>query len=346
VPGEKQLEEMEKRARKQIVEEGVLDGDGRASRDGVDKFIAAEVADAIERDMRRDAVTLQGEDGTRKAPVVWADLPKNQAQAERDLAHVAPLIAPLRRKLAFRTTTAERVVGAQLRGRLDGRRLAEVPVAIARGRQPRAFARPEKIAAPKIGVKLLIDCSGSMGVERSSLARQAAILFREALEGLRRETRGDVDYTIHGHSTRPNAMRGEECAIYRIADKTHSDLASLGGIRAMQNNHDGPALAAIADQAQREWPDRQRVIIYVNDGQPAGAGYGGRPAMLEIAAHRKWLAARGTTILTLFLGNGGKPYHLRLMYGEEGVGFIMVREISQLPAAVGKALTKLLKWHA
>lgn len=345
-PDPKQLAGMDKKAMKELFEEGILDGPGRASRDGLDRHTASEVMDAVERDMQRESVTIQAEDGTRKAPVVWQDIEPNARAFATSYAEVAPLIQPLKRRLAFRSTTAERLVGAQLRGRLDGRRLAEVPIAIARGRQPRAFARREQIAAPMIAVPLLIDMSGSMGLDRSRLARQAAILFREALEALKRETNGDVDYSIHGHSTRGGSSRGEECAIYRIADATHHDPALLGGIKARANNHDGPALAAIARYAEARWPDRQRVIIYINDGQPAGQTYGGIPAMNEIANHRRWLAARGTTILTLFLGNGGKPHNLQRMYGPEGQGFIMVREMHQLPTVIGRALTKLLKWHA
>lgn len=327
---------------------------GGASEGGLEEAVAVAVAAALDRELQVEDVEIVTNTGNARVQVSFIDLDARPHESRTIQRDVAALVPPLAAKLRFRGVTPDRRTGAQLRGHLEGARLVEFPLAQAVGRQPRAFMRRQTIEAPKVGIELLVDMSGSMsnrdkqhGPRRIDVARETAMVFDGALRGLRRATHGGVEYMIHGHSTHEKGVE-TDCVVYRILDDRHPGIDRIGRIHASGGNYDGEALAAVAQLAARRWHDRERLILFINDGLPNGEEYGGSPAHLAIRDHCNHLRAHGTQVLTIYLGEDDDVPHdeLATMYGPLGYGYIVVPQLAELPHVLGRVLTKVLKWQA
>lgn len=363
-PNHQQLEKMEDEMQGLLERDGRIDGEGRGDAEakqieGLEDELAQRIQSAIERDMQQEQVEIVTNVGNEMVKVTWIDAEVDAEEtriAQRKMANDVPR---LMQKLKFRANTPHRHISAQLRGRMDDSRIVEFPISMANGRPPRAFSRREIISAPKIGIELLVDESGSMGAHQNSrrfgstyrylMARNAAALFDAALRQLRTSTNNGVDFAIHGHTTPTYNMgvnRDEKCVVFRIVDPMRPGPERIGSISAHGGNYDGPALAAVAAWAEKQWYDRQRLVLFINDGLPNGDSYGGAPAHDAIRDHCNYLRKRGTEVLMIYLGEGAPHRQLAHMYGPLGVGYIVCEEIDQLPSMVGNVLTRVLKWQA
>lgn len=339
---------------------GLVDAPGRGDDvAGLTGEIAEQVRSALDRDLDQQDVEIVTNTGNATVPVAFIDLQPDAHAATLAREKVTRHLPALAARLKFRAVRPERQIGAQRRGRLQDARLVEFPIAAAVGRQPFAFTRREIISAPRVGLTLLIDMSGSMNktqstiefgaISRATMARYATALLDLALGDLRRATQGGVDYAAFGHtdSWRENAVDAH-CLVYRIVDPTRPDDRRIGGIKGLGGNYDGPALAAVGAWGERRWPDRDRLILFINDGLPNGEEYGGSPAHLAIRDHCAYLRSRGTDVLTLYLGqpDGSVAADLATMYGPEGYGHVVVPDLGDLPRVLGDALARILKWQA
>lgn len=345
---------------------GRIDGEGRGSdeaklKEGMDDQQAQRVQGAIDRDMQQEEVEIVTNVGNEMVKVTFIDSLPCPSETHAAQAMMKNHVPKLMQKLKFRANAPMKHITAQLRGRMDDSRMIEFPLSMQSGRPPRAFSRAEIISAPKIGIELLVDESGSMSAsqrtkefghtQRFIMARYAATLLDEALRRLRSQTNGGVDYMIHGHTTPMgdmglNASREDRCVVFRIVDPQRPGPERLGSITAYGGNYDGPALAAVARLAEKKWYDRERLILFINDGLPNGDSYGGAPAHDAIRDHCNWLRSRGTQVLMIYLGTGAPHKELAHMYGPLNQGYIVCEQIGELPNMVGKVLTKVLKWQA
>lgn len=361
-----QQEKLEQELDRHLRSTGRIDGEGRGSdqaklKEGMDDQQAQRVQGAIDRDMQQEDVEIVTNVGNEMVKVTFIDslpCPVETRQAQAKMKNHVPR---LMQKLKFRANAPMKHITAQLRGRMDDSRMIEFPISMQSGRPPRAFSRAEIISAPKIGIELLVDESGSMSASQNTkefgrtnrfiMARYAATLLDEALRRLRSQTNGGVDYMIHGHTTPMGDMgmsgnRDERCVVFRIVDPQRPGPERLGSIVAYGGNYDGPALAAVAKLAEKKWYDRERLVLFINDGLPNGDSYGGAPAHDAIRDHCNWLRSRGTQVLMIYLGEGAPHKQLAHMYGPLNHGYIVCEQIGDLPNMVGKVLTKVLKWQA
>jgi Mg-chelatase subunit ChlD len=365
-PDRDQQQQLAQALRDAIVQ-GEMDGPSKGTfgDKGVDANIAAAVQGAERDGTERITAEIVTNTGNAEVSVALTDLPPNQHATREAQARMARHVPYLAQKLKFRANRPDRLQTALPRGRIDDARLVEFPVAVHSGRRPLAFARRDILTAPEAAVSLLVDMSGSMSSQqktaefgslcRSEMAMYAAALVDGALRQLKHRHGGGVDYAVFGHTTGGVASRitGAPCVVYRIVDPDRCPGPErIGGIYAGGGNYDGPALAAVADWTRKRWPNRQRLILFINDGLPNGDSYGGQPAFQAIRQHVEHLRKTGTQVLTIYLGDGGTASRdvpredLATMYGPEGRGFIVAAELGQLPGIVGNVLAKVLKWQA
>lgn len=353
----------------ELTGEGRVDTPGTRKESDLDRVIAAQVQGAIERDARKVVTEIVTATGNAQVTIGMIDLEPRAEQAGRAMHKIARYIPALGAKLKFRSVRPRRHIGAQLQGRMEDHRIAEFPIAVRTGRQPRAFSRTEILSAPRVGVIVLVDMSGSMAattdsaefgtIQRAEAARLATAMAYGALQKLKAQTDGDVDFAVFGHTTPFDTTHfggNVGCVVFRIVGPRTPGPERIGAIGAYGGNYDGPALAAVADWGIKQWPDRERVILFINDGLPNGDNYGGSPAFDAIRDHCRWLRKkRDTEVITIYLGEGnpgrghdGAVPHRDLahMYGPEGTGYVVVKDLGLLPHTVGKVLGKVLQWQA
>lgn len=316
---------------------------------------AAVAEGALEREEDDNPWPAEGKSrGLRETGVTWVTPPINTTETryyERAVTAAAPHVKRLARALHFRAASATRQQRGQLQGRLDTTALALA----ASGRNPlgtrRVFARKELLAAPRVHVSLLVDVSGSTSGGYDTAFRESAVMIDGALQNLEREARGSVTWDIHAHSSeyKAGSVREDTCYIYRIIDEKRQDRQRLGALYARSQNYDGEALFAVCRRLEKTVPpDRQKLLLYLNDGEPSGDGYGGAPAYKQIAWVCQQYRRKGFTIMTLFVGyvGDGLAGDLTTMYGPEGQGWLRIPSVDELPEVVGRVVSKQLYWKA
>lgn len=320
---------------------------------GLDSKEATEAEAEAGREREYETQVWPTGDGVVEARVVWTTEklePRDKKRYREELREVQPHIPPLAKALALRANKPHRQLTAQTAGRLDGGRLV---AAILPGAQPRAFRRTEILSAPRVGVTILQDISGSMAGSRIEACRRAVTLLERGIAAANTEG-GDIALLIRAHTTthelnKATGRHEELCWITRICDPRHPDPARIGTLDADSNNLDGLALRAILKEAERAWPDRQRLCLYLNDGLPAGLGYGGATANEQVQQVVAAARRKGTEVVTIFLGRVDNYHHrpnLEQMYGREGRGWFNAPTPAQLPAIVAKIARARLAWQA
>lgn len=174
---------------------------------------------------------------------------------------------------------------------------------------------------------LLIDCSGSMRGERIEAAVRAAEVFAEAL------ARVGAPFIVAGFqdelfilatqdATAEQARRG-------IADAAREVAGTRpGGRNQPQHNDDGPCLLTAA-KVLRSLQARQRVLVVLSDGAPAGR----RSDEADLQRAVQTLSAAGDIDL-IGMGIGEGATHVARFYPRH----VVVPAVAQLPEALIRVL--------
>ena len=116
----------------------------------------------------------------------------------------------------------------------------------------------------KVCFSVLVDESGSMGMNKSSIARKATILLENTLRKL------EVPFNICGHTE----FSGE-CTINAYVDfdtNDGNDKYRLVNIDAYAGNIDGAAINYMCEKLMKR-PEDIKILIVISDGLPAGTSY-------------------------------------------------------------------------
>lgn len=219
----------------------------------------------IERARRLATAPSTPEPG-RAGGVTWTWPTDHAQQYATDRAAVRPYIAPLRRWLREWEGPVPQPARGRLRGQLDRRQLHAIPRC-----NPHVFQRPAKLSSRRLTLALLIDESGSMDGKKIVVARQVAVLFKEALCESR-----NIDLLIFGHTAdQPDDSTNIFC-YWGLGSKRPY---SLGQVRARRNNRDGVAIAAVANAVKQHRRNREIILLIVSDGGPNAKHYGGEAAV-------------------------------------------------------------------
>ncbi len=168
--------------------------------------------------------------------------------------------ATLSKVLQFKNVDKKLVNKSTRNGYLDTNKLAE-----ARQGVPTVYERYGHAKSDKIAVCLLIDQSGSMGGSKIERAREAAILFSEALS-----KNPSIELFVYGHSADNMAGCLVKMDIYK--ENNSERKFALGGVSAGGNNADGYAIYEAAKRV-RKFTTRPCVMFVISDGQPACSRY-------------------------------------------------------------------------
>lgn len=286
--------------------------------------------------------------GYREVPVHAVNGDKREGAYRQEIDTNRDAIRPLARAIALRNTTAEAKVPKQLRGKLDGRRLAEVPILARTNATMRIYRHKDILSAPDYGIILLIDRSASMtSGYRDRHAKATAAIFLAALDQVNQASTGSIECEVHAHHSAQFGT-GKICMIERIVDAKRTDRDRVAQIYGTKANYDAAALWWAIKQLKDRWPDRARLLIHISDGMPNESGYGG-PRVHQVIADLVSAARRDkTAVMNLFIG---EKYQLdartmAAMYGPEGDGWLHVERPDLLPTVFGKVLERQLRWHA
>lgn len=135
------------------------------------------------------------------------------------------------------------------------------------------FENREILAKPSIAFGLLVDESGSMGQDRSGIARDVAIMLAEALRDF-----DGLKLCVMGHTTGFND-KGETLWMRHYLTPDHPHIESIMRVAGIADNLDGYAMESAARSMARWFPEiENKHLLVISDGQPNAYGYGGASA--------------------------------------------------------------------
>ena len=226
-----------------------------------------------------------------------------------DIVHKnASLIHTLQVRFATIRNSQNMERGAR-RGLISRRDLAGVVAS--HGRFNRPFMMPIKSAGAYLVIA--VDESGSMDHYGMQIAREAAVVFAEALKGTR------IQFSVIGFG----AVNGEE----RIAEKVYKALEEpvnkekLGLMACAHKyveNRDGTSFRGIAKHHFHALQGGIPLMIVISDGRPCHGGteYVDRKGMKDTADAVAELKQQGIRMFALSIDSSGDGY-LRDIYGAQ-----------------------------
>lgn len=174
---------------------------------------------------------------------------------------------------------------------------------------------------------LLIDCSGSMRGERIEAAMRAAEVFAEAL------ARVGAPFVVAGFQDDLFVLATQDATPEQARSGIAEAAREVSGTRPAgrnqpQHNDDGPCLLAAA-QVLRALHARQRVLVVLSDGVPAGR----RSDEADLVRAVQTLSAAGDIDL-IGMGIGEGATHIARFYPRH----VVVPAVAQLPEALVRVL--------
>jgi hypothetical protein len=259
----------------------------------------------------------------RRPLVLWhtpPPRPRPSGIVERSIAREIERIAwmvcsPLREDRGLRS------------GRLDASRLSRIAT---HANDPRCWSRRPDAGEGRTAVLLLVDCSGSMGIELMHDAQSVAVGL---LRGLQRIPRCDV--RVVGHNARYNVD------LYDCG----SDEGRIASLEAGGRNEDGIAIAAAVERFEIDAAHAaDRLVLILSDGQPNGGNeYRGPGALRHVRRVLHAARNRGTQYLGVGFGDLTDS-DLRVMYGPGRS--VRVRRPSEAGKAIAKAVAAVIGGRA
>lgn len=132
------------------------------------------------------------------------------------------------------------------------------------------YKEEHKIRNKSAVIGLLIDESGSMGGHHINKAREIAVLFERALEGV-----NNIDFYCYGHTTGSfMANRGFRQDATHInvyfEGRKKSNRKNLGKIYSHNTNRDGHAILEVVGRMREQVSmDKPIILFMISDGEPS-----------------------------------------------------------------------------
>lgn len=233
-------------------------------------------------------------DGSRKTEVqaCHADL-EARKRYEEARRHVREHIAAMRAVFAQRLRERTWFETERSDGLLHPRRLARALTT------DRIFRRKHPVPQRGIALCLLLDESGSMGQgpgSRAATALQVAVLIVEALRGL-----PGVELEVYSHTSCGESEK--DCLVRHLHGRRNTELASLGCYAAGRENYDHQAINTVARLFEKSTEGKNRMLLVLSDGSPAGRGYGGEPAIQATREAVESVRRRGMRVLNVAIAD-------------------------------------------
>lgn len=181
-----------------------------------------------------------------------------------------------------------------------------------------------------LAVALLIDESGSMSsFDRTSYARAAGIIVYDFCRAM------GIPLAVVGHTEDTQV----ELFVYTDFDSNDSmDRYRLMDISAREGNRDGAALRYIAERLIKQ-PEKNKLLMLISDGQPAGqGGYSGTAAEADLRGIKKEYTNKGIMFVAAAIGSDKE--NIERIYGNS---FLDITELDKLPFLLVKKIEKEMK---
>lgn len=182
----------------------------------------------------------------------------------------------------------------------------------------------------ELAVALLLDESGSMeSMDRATYARAAAIIVYDFCKAL------GVPVMIVGHT------EDIDVELYAYTDfdsRDKRDRYRLMDISARCSNRDGAALRFVAERLLKQ-PEKNKLLMLVSDGQPAGRdGYIGTAAEEDLRGIKKEYTNRGIMFVAAAIGSDKE--NIERIYGSS---FLDISDLTKLPFLLVKKIDRILR---
>lgn len=225
-------------------------------------------------------------------------------------------IRAIRSSLAFRNNISKMVSYGHRSGDIDDNSLFKI-----RMDDDRVMTKTDSVNSKKIAICLLVDESGSMGCDsRVEDARNTAIILGESLRGME-----GISVSIYGHSAEESCEH-PAVTIREYYSPRQNKMAACMEMDARCQNHDSYAILHTANIFNRDYGDYDRKIMFViSDGEPAGGGYGGRPAMKHMLDISKSCEKRGIEVYGVGIDNAYSTAAGKAMYGDNR--FVVLKDV-------------------
>ena len=186
-----------------------------------------------------------------------------------------------------------------------------------------------------LAVSVVIDESGSMRGRKEQAARAFGLIIYDYVQLLRERSGVDIPLNIIGHSS---SNIGADVFIYSDAEKPDPrDRLRLMDIKARWNNRDGMPIR-LAMKRLEEYPEAQKLLVVVTDGQPAAQGYGGTAAEADLHDVAKHCEKEGIALMVAAID--ADKERIKKIYGAKH--FVDIKELDTLSGRVIKVIKNLL----
>lgn len=225
-------------------------------------------------------------------------------------------IRSIRSSLMFRSNISKLQSFGHRSGDIDENSLFKI-----RMNDDRVMMKTDTISSKKIAICVLVDESGSMGAgNRVQDARDVAIVLAESLRGM-----DGIEVSIYGHSAE-ESHKHQNVTIREYYSPRQKVAACCMEINARAQNHDGYAILHTANIFNRDYRDHERKIMFVvSDGEPAGGGYGGKPAMDHMLRVSQSCQKQGIEVYGVGVDNAYSEVNGKRMYGDNK--FVVLHDV-------------------
>ena len=192
---------------------------------------------------------------------------------------------------------------------------------------------------PVIALAVRIDTSGSMSGSRIIAAQRTCVFLYEYVLGMEKRYNVKIPLYIYGDCVRRDAIGVN---MYVFADdkyRTPKEKYRLMKLAAGGCNRDGLPIRMAVKRLEQEYPEAQKVVFNITDGQPNDSDYGGEPAFADLADITRYCERKRIAFVSCAIGDDRKV--IERIYGSSH--FLNISSLDVLPVRLVKILKKLLK---
>ena len=248
--------------------------------------------------------------------------------------YVVPFESMLRSVLTV--NEKDRWISEQEQGRIDRRGL--VKLAMNRAYKT-PFREQVKVETDNVAVEILVDCSGSMRMDRKDkVARLAIYSMAKALQNL------EINFEVTGFTTNHSwaardtldnsfSRSGEGLSHFIFKGWDNSSLDGISNIRGSNHNIDGESLRWAASRLT-EQKQKRKVLFVFSDGYPEAENSEGAVLQKDLARSIKVVKDSGIEVVGVGILSGWVENY----YPEN----VVIYDIDDLPKKAMKFLGEIL----